>query len=310
MSSARTASRLTRILTMLPWVIAHPGTTVTDVCTRFGYRDERQLAQDLDMVFVCGLPGYGPGDLMVAYIEDDEVVVDTADYFEGAPRLTPTETLSMLASAMAVIASGQASPALESAVDKLAASVAPDGETALAVDVAAEPSLVGPLREAAGSNRVVEIVYTSLAKGDTTERSVEPWTVFTAMGNWYLTGYCRLAQAERVFRVDRIRRVEISEEAFEPPPRTPEPEVHYVASDEDARCVIELSPRARWVLDYYPVDVLSDDSNGLVVEFAAADPSVAARLLLRLGEQAILAEGSEVAEALDELRSRILARYR
>lgn len=294
---------------MLPWVIAHPGTTVAEVCERFGYRDERHLAEDLDMVFVCGLPGYGPGDLMVAYIDNDEVVVDTADYFARSPRLTPTETLSMLASAMAVIASGQASPALETAVDKLAATVAPEGSSALTVDVAAEPDLVGPLRRAAAENKVVEITYTSLAKGETTNRTVEPWTVFTAMGNWYLTGYCRLAEDERVFRVDRIRDVTATDESFDPPPVTPEPEVHYVASDDDIRCVIELKPRARWVLDYYPVEVKKDNTRRTVVEFAASEPSVAARLLLRLGDQARLVSGTEVGEALADLRDRILTRY-
>ena len=32
MTSPRTAQRLTRILAMLPWVIAHPGATVAEVC--------------------------------------------------------------------------------------------------------------------------------------------------------------------------------------------------------------------------------------------------------------------------------------
>ncbi len=308
--STRTATRLTRILTMLPWVIAHPGTTVADVCRRFGYRDEAELAKDLDMVFVCGLPGYGPGDLMVAFIDDDEVVVDTADYFAGAPRLTPTETLSMLASAMAVLAAGQGGPALESAVDKLAATIAPDGGTGLAVDVAGEPDLVGPLRDAAGEHNVVEITYTSLSKGETTRRAVEPWTVFAALGNWYLTGYCRLARAERVFRLDRIRDVVVTGEHFEPPPKTPEPMVRYVPSDDDVRCVIELSPAASWVPDYYPVEVLESMGDTLVVEFSAADPAVAARLLLRLGGAAALREGPEVAQALAALRKRIIAHYR
>ncbi|MDH4309185.1 MAG: WYL domain-containing protein, partial [Acidimicrobiia bacterium] len=56
--SSRTAARLNRILAMLPWVIAHPGASVPDVCDRFGYT-RRQLLEDLDLVFVCGLPGYG-----------------------------------------------------------------------------------------------------------------------------------------------------------------------------------------------------------------------------------------------------------
>lgn len=308
--SGRTAARLTRILAMLPWVIANPGSTVDEVCERFGYKNHGDLARDLEMVFVCGLPGYGPGDLMVAYIDEDEVVVDTADYFEGAPRLTPTETLSMLAAGMAVIASGQASPALESAVDKLAATLAPGTGDGLAVDVAAEPDMVGPLRRAAADHRVVEITYTSLSRGETTHREVEPWTVFTSLGNWYLTGYCRLAAAERVFRLDRIRSVIPTDETFVPPSRTPEPQVHYTPSDEDVRCTIELSPEASWVMDYYPVEVKEESDGRTVIEFSAADPSVAARLLLRLGDKARLVEGDEVRETLRRLGERVLARYR
>ncbi|MFP3913551.1 MAG: helix-turn-helix transcriptional regulator [Actinomycetota bacterium] len=306
--SSRTASRLTRILTMLPWVISHPGSTVDEVCRRFGYRDHEDLARDLDMVFVCGLPGYGPGDLMVAYIDDDEVVVDTADYFERAPRLSPTEALSMLAAGMAVLSAGEGSPALESAVDKLAATVAPDAD-GLAVDVSPEPDLVRPLREAAADRRVVEIVYTSLGRGDTTQRQVEPWAVFASLGNWYLTGYCRLAEAERIFRLDRIRRMEVTDEAFPEPPAPPEPRVRYTPSDDDVRCLIALRPAARWVMDYYPVDVLEDSGDEVVISFAASDPSVAARLLLRLGDRARLLEGGEVSGSLSELGRRILDRY-
>jgi proteasome accessory factor C len=306
--SQRTASRLTRILTMLPWVIANPGATVEDVSERFGYSDTQDLAKDLDMVFVCGLPGYGPGDLMIAYIEDNEVVVDMADYFGEAPRLTPTETLSMLAAGMAVIATGQASPALESAVDKLARSVAPDMD-GLAVDIAAEPELVGPLRAAAAGNQVVEFTYTSLSRGETTRRAVEPWTVFTSLGNWYLTAYCRHARDERIFRLDRVRDLAVTDETFTPPAKTPEPEVRYTPSDDDVRCRIRLGPGARWVLDYYPVDIVEEGEDSVTIEFAAADPSVAARLLLRLGDRATLVDGDEVRDALTSLGNRILARY-
>lgn len=294
---------------MLPWVIAHPGSTVDEVCSRFGYRTHDDLARDLEMIFVCGLPGYGPGDLMVAFIDDDEVVVDTADYFERAPRLTPTEALSMLAAGMALMAIGEGSPALESAVDKLAATVAPDTGDGLAIDVDVEPELVGPLREAASNRRVVEITYTSLGRGETTRRGVEPWVVFTSLGNWYLTGYCRLAEAERVFRLDRIRDLEVSDEEFIPPEAPPEPEVRYSPSDDDVRCRIELANAARWVLDYYPVEIVEDSNEGVVIDFWASDASVAARLLLRLGDRARLVDGTEVSTALRGLGQRILATY-
>lgn len=309
MTSVRTAARLTRILTMLPWVIANPGSRVADVAERFGYEDEHELASDLDMVFVCGLPGYGPGDLMVAYIDEDRVVVDTADYFGQAPRLTPTEALSMLAAAMAVLGSGQGSLALESAVDKLIATVAPGAEEGLTVDVSAEPALVGPLRQAAGDHMVVDMVYVSLSRGETTRRSVEPWAAFASLGNWYLVGHCRLAGDERIFRVDRIREMTVTDERFDPPDQPPDPVVRYTPTDDDTVCVIELGQGARWVLDYYPVEVLSDDVDSATIRFSAADPSVAGRLLLRLGSRARLVEGDEVRASMVELGRRILARY-
>jgi proteasome accessory factor C len=307
MTSPRTARRLNRILAMLPWVIGHPGATVAEVCARFDYTP-RRLAADLDLVFVCGLPGYGPGDLMVAYIDDDEVVVEMADYFSEPLRLTPPEALSLLAAGMAVASTGQAPAALQRAVDKVLSIVLPDDPDALVVDLA-EPEPVGVLRAAATEGRVVRIIYTGLASGSTTERDVEPWSVFSTLGNWYVRGHCRLAGAERVFRVDRIRGAEATGDRFEPPDEPPPPVVGYNPGEEDVRAVIRLGPRARWVADYYPVEVVSDRDGALTVRFSAPEALVTARLLLRLGADAELLEGDEVRAARDDLRTRIAARY-
>lgn len=307
MTSPRTAKRLNRILAMLPWVIANPGVSVDEVCERFDY-SRRELAADLDLVFVCGLPGYGPGELMVAYIDDDEVVVELADYFANPVRLTPPEALSLLASGMALVSTGQAPQALRSAVEKLQRVVVGADEEALVVDLS-EPPHVAELRAAAAEGTVVRMVYTSLAKGETSQRDVEPWSVFTTMGNWYLRGFCRLAGAERVFRADRIREVDATTERFSPPGHQGFPEVGYTPTEEDVRAVIRLHGPARWVADYFPVEKVADDDAGLVVRFSASDASVVARLLLRLGRAAELIEGDEVAGRVRELRDRILARY-
>jgi proteasome accessory factor C len=292
---------------MLPWVIANPGATVTEVCERFGYT-EAELVKDLNIVFVCGLPGYGPGDLMVAFIDEDEVVVDTADYFSRPVRLTAAEGLMLLAAGMAIVSSGAAPPALASAVEKLRNALVPDDGT-IVVDMTAEPALVAELRGAALAGRVVEIEYTSIGTGKTTTRRIEPWSVFSTMGNWYVSGWCRLAVAERVFRIDRIRSAEATAETFDVPDEPPPPEVRYSPSVDDVTARIRLSPGARWVADYYPVEVLSDDAEGLVIVFSSGEPVVAARLLLRLGAQAELVEGPEVGRARDDLRARILERY-
>jgi proteasome accessory factor C len=299
---------LTRILSMLPWVIANPGATVREVCERFGYTT-RELAADLDLVFVCGLPGYGPGDLMVAYIEEDEVVVEMADYFSAPLRLNPPEALSLLASGMALVSTGQAPEALQRAVAKLQAVLLPEASDALVVDLS-EPEWVAELRRAAAEGQVMRITYTGIASRMTTEREIEPWSVFSTMGNWYVSARCRSAQAERVFRIDRIRSATPTDETFVVIDQPPPPVVRYSPGEDDVRAVIRLSDQARWVTDYYPVEVLDDSGGVVTVRFSAADPMVAARLLVRLGRAAELVEGDEVAAAQSHLRKQILARYR
>ncbi|MGH8873392.1 MAG: helix-turn-helix transcriptional regulator [Acidimicrobiia bacterium] len=309
MSSPRTVSRLSRILALIPYVLSKDGVEVQEIIDRFGY-DEAQLTRDLNTVFVCGLPGYGPGDLMEAYIDGDEVVIDAADYFARAPKLTSTEALSLLAAGMAIVGSGQASPELERAVNKLAEVVMPDSGSAISVDVSGEPETLGRLKRAAADQRVVRITYRSLSRETETVRDIEPWSVFTTLGNWYVQGHCRLVDAERVFRVDRIRRSEVIDEGFERPSGLPEPGVSYSPSDDDVVARIALRPEAAWVLDYYPVEVVKKRKEVTEIIFSSPDAEIPARLLLRLGAGARLLEGDEVRSRLLAIGGALRAKYR
>jgi proteasome accessory factor C len=308
MTSRRTVSRLSRILALIPYVLSKDGVQVSEILERFGY-NEAQLTRDLNTVFVCGLPGYGPGDLMEAYIDGDEVVIDAADYFARAPRLTSTEALGLMAAGMAIVGSGQGSPELESAVEKLTKAVLPDAGSAIAVDVSGESETLTALKTAAGEQSVVRITYRSLSRETETVRDIEPWAVFTTLGNWYVQGFCRQVEGERVFRVDRIRELATLEEHFERPEGIPEPGVGYSPSDDDVVARIRLSPRATWVLDYYPVDVLKETRAGTEIRFSSPDAEIPARLLLRLGAEAKLLDGDEVRARVRSIGKDLVAKY-
>jgi predicted DNA-binding transcriptional regulator YafY len=309
MTSQRTVSRLSRILALIPYVLDKQAVDVNEVIDRFGYSKD-QLTRDLNTIFVCGLPGYGPGDLMEAYMDEDEVIIDAADFFTKAPRLTPVEALGLLAAGMTVIGSGEGSPALETAVRKLSKVVMPDADTSLTVDVLDQSQNVGVLRDAAAEGRVVHMVYRSVGKEETTKREVEPWSVFATLGSWYVLGYCRLVDDQRTFRVDRIKELEVLDETFERPESVPEPGVGYSPSKEDITCVLDLKPPARWVLEYYPVHVIRESSRTSRIRFHSPDAEVPARLLLRLGTDARLVSGAEVAERTEEIGRSLLSRYR
>jgi proteasome accessory factor C len=306
-NSPKTTGRINRLLAMLPWVIANPGSSVDEVCERFGYR-RSDLIKDLNTVFVCGLPGYGPGDLMDASIDDDEIVVEMADYFSRPLRLTAPEALGILASGKAVQSAGSGGDALDRAIQKLEGMLLPEGADAVVVDIP-EPPLVGELRTAATEGSVMQIDHTSVASGAARIRDIEPWAVFTTLGNWYVSGFCRSADAERVFRIDRIRTVTPTGERFTPNPTPHDASIRYTPGDDDVHVTIRLFGDARWVADYYPVDVIDDGPDMMTIQLSVGDAAVAARLLIRLGSTAEVVEGSTAANAAADLRARILERY-
>jgi len=307
-SSDRTAQRLTRILAVLPWIISHDGAETADLVDRFGYRDTAELIQDMHLVFVTGLPGYGPGDLIDVDVYDDEVFVDAADYFSRPLRLTPAEALGLLASGMTLIQSDQAPPALHSAVEKLAAIVVPADGDAVTFDVPT-PEFVRPLREAVSSGQLARIGYVGVATNERTERDVEGWSVFFNLGNWYLSGYCRLAEASRVFRIDRMDSVEVLAETYDIPDAPVQTTIDYQPSKTDEQVQFTLAPSASWVAEYYPVEVEELDHGRLRITMGVSDPLVAARLLLQLGDTVSDISGDAVRSSLADLRSRIVTRY-
>ena len=309
MTATSTQRRLTRILSMVPWVIAHPYPRVSEVMERFGYKTRSQLAADLALLFVCGVPGYGPGDLMVAFIDDDRVILDMADYFARPLRLTPPEALGLLSAGMAVAGTSQATPALERAVDKLAATVLPEASGAIGADLPDEPEHLETLRRATDEGWVVGMTYLAVGTNRTTTRDVEPLMVHASMGRWYLSARCRLAEDLRTFRIDRIRSLEVRQERFDVPKDVALPDIGFTASADAVYAILALGPGARWVAEYYPVDVIRDNEREMLVRFAMSDPRVAARLLVRLGKHARLVEGDDVAREVSRLRRAILARY-
>ena len=308
MTSQRTAERLTRILSVLPWIIENEGAPTDEVVDRFGYDDTAELVKDLHLVFTTGLPGYGPGDLIDVDVFEDEVFVDAADYFARPLRLTPAEALGLLAAGMTLVESDQAPDALRTAVDKLVAVVAPDDGEIVAVDVPT-PADVSLLRDAVAKRAPVRIGYVGMASNERFERVVEGHSVFFNLGNWYLSGHCRSASGSRVFRVDRIDSIEVLDDVYELDESPAQTMIQYQPTESDVRVSFTLGPSAGWVAEYYPVDVDQLPDGSTRVTLSVSDPLVASRLLLQLGDTVTDIQGSAVEASLADLRQRILARY-
>jgi predicted DNA-binding transcriptional regulator YafY len=77
------------------------------------------------------------------------------------------------------------------------------------------PDCLLALQEAVVRRRCVSLSYQSGKQGETTSRLVEPLGLMYYAQHWHLIGFCRLRNDFRDFRLDRIRKWEVSGETFE-----------------------------------------------------------------------------------------------
>lgn len=82
-------------------------------------------------------------------------------------------------------------------------------------DTAPNTTLLMPLQLALTQRMVVRISYTNEA-GNLSQRSIEPFALYTTKGNWILLAYCRLRKAFRAFRLDRISTYQTLSKTFPP----------------------------------------------------------------------------------------------
>lgn len=307
-----TLARLRRILVMVPWLLGHPGVSVEEVAERFGV-DPAAVLDDLDVLGYCGLPGYGGGDLIEASVSGGQVVVRMAAFFARPLALSVREGLSLLLAARAARDSGVLGedPALRTAIAKLEAHLGAEAEVPIAVDTAAGGAEhLGRLWPAVSERRVVRITYRSASKDETTTREVEPWTVRSVGGAWYLQGHCRLAGEGRSFRLDRIRDLVVTDQRARSPVPTEVPPPVYRPGAGDPLVVVEVAPDAAWVSDQVVLADRTAAADGwLRLEFQAATLDWAARLLLRLGGRARVVQPPELADLVTQRAQQLLGRY-
>jgi proteasome accessory factor C len=315
-ATATTAERLGRMLVIVPYLVRHPGTSLGTASTLFDVPPDH-LRKDLDLLFMSGLPPYGPGDLIdVDVDEEGKVWISMADHFARPLRLTRPEALAVYLRATELLATPGLpdAPALAGALAKLRDALGPDtlgDATGIeAVDAGSPPPFLAALRDAANESRRVRIHYTAASTGAPTERDIEPEAVFASAGHWYVVAWDVSADGERVFRADRVSEVEETETRFTPRGLEGAGRPLYTPGEHDVAVRLRLRPGARWVAEYYATaDMVALEDGSVEATLPARQTAWVARLLLRLGPEAEVLEPLELRDETRALAAAALARY-
>lgn len=320
MSTATTGAakdQVARLLRLVPYLHARDQVSLDEAARALGV-PPAQLEKDLRVLFLCGLPGGYPDDLIdvdLDALEGDGVIrVSNADYLARPLRLTPTEASAIIVALRALRAgsSKDTRDVVDRAMAKLEAAAA--GSTPLVDpgdDVPGTVVLRAQLEDAVRDRRQVRITYYVPARDEESDRVVDPYAVVSHHGVTYLDAYCHSADAPRLFRLDRIHEATVLDSTITSEPREPRDLSDGVFGGEEATLVtLHLQPQARWVEEYYSVqDVRSRQDGGSEVDLLVGDERWLQRLLLRLTPYAEVVSPAHYGDGAAEAIRQALALY-
>jgi proteasome accessory factor C len=315
MSRAAT-DRLARLLSLVPYLLARPGARVEDVAAAFGISEDK-LLDDLQLLFVCGLPGHLPDDLIEASFEGGVIHVSNADTIARPLRLGVDEALALLVGlrALADIPGLHDRDALNRTIAKLERAAGDAAATAeqVAIAVETEGRMLPVVQRAVELSRRLHLRYYVPGRDEVTERDVDPMRLLVVDGRAYLEGWCRRAEAVRIFRLDRIEAIELLDLPAEVPANATGRDLQeglFRPSPQDTVVTLDLRPAARWVGEYYPCESSEElPEGGLRVRLRTPDTRWVRRLALRLGGAGRVVHPPELVEAVRTEAELALAAY-
>lgn len=315
-SGARTGprgaeDRLRRLLVMLPWLMERGEVSVAETAAHFG-SSERDVVRDLELAAVCGLPPF-VDELIDVFIDEGMIWVGVPRLFTRPLRLNSVEAWELLAAGRAAMELPGADPdgPLGRGLAKLASTLGEDDTSGVRIDLD-RPPLVDEIADAIGERTELLIRYWSASSDEVTERTIVPRQVFHDRGEWYVTADDDRSGELRTFRIDRIETAEPTGATAAPSGRELPRPGDWFADGSVPRATVRLAPAARWVVERYPVDEVSDpDAAGWVtVRLPVASDAWLVRTMLRIGREAEIVAPEHLRDLVGRAADQVLARYR
>jgi predicted DNA-binding transcriptional regulator YafY len=313
METAIRPERFARLVT-LAGILIHAGRegrreVLADLQERLQLSEE-ELREDIDVLNVVNFGG-GSYVLYAEILELEEgavIEVDPEPYsdnFDRPARLLPVEAKALIA---AIDLLGEHIPegSLTSAREKIVAALGGDPmEQGLQVAHARSDDSDVARRISLGitEHRLIELDYYKENEDEFSQRRVEPYALVNGREGWYVASFDPAREDMRHFRLDRIRRAEVTEEHFEPRSEVdPAAEVEgwmrtgEVQASRTAR--LWVSPeRARWARESRRV-VEERADGSVVVELSFAGVRWLVREVLREAGDAAVLEPEDAREAV------------
>jgi proteasome accessory factor C len=198
-----------RLLDLVPYITTHQGIPLQELAENFGLsRDE--MLNDLNTLWMCGLPGYTPLELIDLEFESGFVTIRNAEILQRV-RLLSKQELVVILLGLDILRTSLPSDRndLVSSVDRLTGKIRQIvGEIATAKPIV-DSHLRAVINRGISSRKDLQILYYSAIRDEENSRKITPIDIQVDQGFEVLNAYCHFAQGFRTFRLDNLRSVEL-----------------------------------------------------------------------------------------------------
>ena len=207
--------RTARLLDLVPYINTHQGIALKDLAAVFEVSNA-QMVNDLTTLWMCGLPGYTPLELMDLDFESGYVNISNAPTLAKPRSVTFDEGVALILGLDLLRASipTDRTDFLEK-IDSLSVRLSSiiNLNSTFSVVAPVNQGVSAAIEDALASRSSLEIEYHSLYRDEITQRTIFPIEIIHVEGQQYLSSYCYFASDFRQFKLDRIQKAEVTQES-------------------------------------------------------------------------------------------------
>jgi len=204
------ANRALRTMDLIPYILENPGVSIGKLAKQFSVT-EKQIESDLQLVFMCGLPGYTPYELIDLIFEDGVVSIIDPQVLDKPRRFTKSE-LVVIALGLQLLGELSISDSARLSKIKLLSNKITQlggSNSIIFAPSSSKSPFVEVISKAITNKKSLTIQYQSLIKDEVSIRKVFPHNLYFMNGNLYLSAMDLAAKADRVFKVELIKTCEV-----------------------------------------------------------------------------------------------------
>jgi proteasome accessory factor C len=205
------AIRALRTMDLIPYILENPGVSIRSLSERFSVT-EKQIESDLQLVFMCGLPGYTPYELIDIVFEDGIVSVIDPQVLDKPRRFNKSELIVIALGLEILLDISRSNPERNQKLKALSEKITKLGSSNSVTFTHSENSSIFTevIADAISKRKNIQITYSSLVKDQITDREIAPQRLYFMNGNLYLSAYDLSKKSDRIFKVDLIKQCEIT----------------------------------------------------------------------------------------------------